>query len=382
MKLAASVIKTVKENLRDWKVLVLVLVFAPFFLFLMYLFFSGAPATYRLGVLNRDGGNLSAALTGALAALEAQDGAAPVRITYYEDIAVLQKDVRERSVDLGVVIPADYSDKLLQYTPGGGGDAAIARVDFYGSLGNPNYAVAAALAWDQVSRQGLEAVKLTLPSEVRETFLEKKQSLGGFDAYVPGGIALAVLMILFSACASIVKENDKKTLLRLKLSKLGAFNFLCGISIVQVVIGTAAIALSYWTALALGYSPAGGFGPVLLAGVFSSISIVAVSLLAASFLSTMFDVLTVGCFPFFIMMFFSGSMFPLPRLTLFTLFGRQVGVTDLLPLTHTVSAFNKVLGSGEGVAGIAYELAALTVLSALYMAAGMALYGRRRLSKA
>ncbi|HWQ72979.1 MAG TPA: hypothetical protein VN370_11765 [Desulfitobacteriaceae bacterium] len=66
-----------------------------------------------------------------------------------------------------------------------------------------------------------------------------------FEQYVPGLISLAILMILFTASASIVKENDKKTLIRLKLSRLGAFNFLAGICIVQTIVAVAAIVLSH-----------------------------------------------------------------------------------------------------------------------------------------
>ncbi|MNI55847.1 ABC-2 family transporter protein [compost metagenome] len=203
-----------------------------------------------------------------------------------------------------------------------------------------------------------------------------------FDGYVPGLIALAVLMILFTASASIVKENDQKTLLRLKLSRLGAFNFLAGICITQAIVAAGALALSYWTALGLGYRPAGEFGAVFAVGLLSSFSMVAVSLVVASFLNTVFDVLTIGCFPFFILMFFSGSMFPLPKMNVFTIGGHSFGITDLLPLTHTANAFNQILNYGAGLEDVLFDFVMIALLTVIYFAMGLRLYQQRKLSKA
>jgi len=93
---------------------------------------------------------------------------------------------------------------------------------------------------DVIYKQGMEVAKIVLPSTIAENFLEKKQPLNEFEGYVPGLISLAVLMILFSASATIVKENEKKTLIRLKLSRLGAFNYLTGVCIVQAIVAVIA----------------------------------------------------------------------------------------------------------------------------------------------
>ncbi|MNP48654.1 ABC-2 type transporter [compost metagenome] len=163
---------------------------------------------------------------------------------------------------------------------------------------------------------------------------------------------------------------------------MGAFHFLGGVSIIQAVIAVVAIILSYWTALGLGYKPVGGFGAVLAVGIVSSFSMVAISLIVASFLNTVFDVLTIGCFPFFIQMFFTGSMFPLPKVNILTIGGHQFGITDLLPLTHTASAFNKILNFGSGIAEVSFEIFMIVLLTSIYFLLGVVLYQKRKLSKA
>ncbi|WP_042198378.1 ABC transporter permease [Paenibacillus camerounensis] len=380
MKLIAAVNKSVRESIRDWKMLAMVLLFSPFFLLLMSFFYGGEAVTYKLGVLNLDAGRASAQLISSLEQMEGQAGGSPVfNIRGFPNRDELQAKVKQKEIDIGLVIPEDYSAALASAAKGD--NISAAQVSFYGSMGNVRYPVAAVWAAEQVNRQGMSAAEITLPAVIQETFVEKKQPLNEFESYVPGLISLAVLMVLFTASASIVKENDNKTLLRLKLSRLGAFNFLGGICITQAAVASGAVVLSYWTALGLGYEPEGHFGVILAVGVLSSIAMVAVSLIVASFLNTVFDVLTVGCFPFFILMFFSGSMFPLPELNLITVHGRAFSITDLLPLTHTASAFNQILNDGAGLAEVGWGLIMITLLTMVYFAAGLLLYRKRRLAK-
>ncbi len=380
MKLIASVVKTLKENIRDWKVLIMVLVFSPFFILLMNLYYGSEPTTYNIGILNYDMGNESTELIKTLENTRGEKNIKLFSVSEFNNREQLETKVKDKSIDLGMVIPENYS-KILLMSAFDKNKSTVA-VDFLGSMGNMKYTVAAVLSSDIVYKQGMDVAKITLPSKITETFLEKKLPLNEFDNYAPGLISLAILMILFTACATIVKENDKRTLIRLKLSRLGAFNFLLGICIVQALIAVIALMLSYWTALGLGYKPVGEFGPVLIVGIVSSFSMVAVSLLVSSFLNSVFDVLTIGCFPFFIMMFFSGSMFPLPKINLFTLGGHSFGITDILPLTHTANAFNKILNFGSGITDVGFDMAMIVLLSLIYFAAGVILYNRRKLSRA
>ena len=379
MKLAASIVKSFKENVRDWKMLVMVLAFSPFFLLLMYLFFGQSPTTYNVEILNLDGAKASAELVVNIENIEGQDGNRLFHVSHIGSVDELEKRVKEKTVDIGIVIPNDYS-RMNTVKNGEGNTPAV--VNFYGSMSNVRYTVAAVLIADTINTQGLEVAKVTLPVSISETFLEKNLPLNEFEGYVPGLITLSVLMILFTATASIVKENDKKTLIRLKISSLGAFNYLTGICIVQTVIAVAALVISYWTALVLGYRPEGSFESILFIGVISSLSMVSISLVVASFLNTVFDVLTIGCFPFFILMFFSGSMFPLPKIHILTFGGHSIGVMDILPLTHTVDAFNQIMNYGAGLNDVTWDIIMILFLTIIYFSAGLFLYQKRKLSKA
>lgn len=380
MKLLAAAVKTLKENIRDWKVLAMVLGFAPFFLLMMYLLYGGGPTIYPIGLMNLDRGASGAELVEILNGKKGQEGNPLFRLVPVINDRELETKIKDKSIDLGLVIPENYSARM---------DAAKGRqtpspstVEFFGSMNNVRYPVAAVMVGDEITKQGIAAAEISLPIALNETFLEKQAPINEFESYVPGLLSLAILMILFTASATIVKENDKKTLLRLKLSRLGAFSYLTAVGLVQAVIAIIALVLSYCTALGLGYQPAGSFGIVLIVGILSSLSIVSLSLVVASFLNTVFDVLTVGCFPFFILMFFSGSMFPLPKLSMITIQGHSLGITDMLPLTHTVNAFNKVLNFGAGWQEVQFEVIMILLLTVLYFVAGVVLYQKRKLAKA
>lgn len=380
MKLLASVGKALMENLREWKVLAMTVLFAPFFLVLMFVFYGGGPTVYSVAVLNQDGNELSRGLVEQLDQKTAPDGRQLFQLQTMQAKADLQQAVLQQTADIGIEIPAEYSRYIAEAVREPAAPAGDILI--FGSMANTRYPVAAVFLADVIHSYSMEAAGRKMPIQIKETFLEQKLPLNEFEGYVPGLLSLAILMILFTATASLVRESEKSTLVRLKLSRLGAFPFLAGAGVVQAAIAVCALAAAYATALALGYRPVGHFYPVLVVGVLSSLSIVAISLMLASFLRTLFDVLTLGCFPFFILMFFSGSMFPQPKLQLFSTHAHSLYVTDLLPLTHTVNAFNRILNGGAGIGDLGVELAMLTLLTALYLAAGLLLYDRRRLSRA
>ena len=61
MRLISLFKKTMIENFRDWKIIILTLTFAPFFVLLMYMYFVNTTNIFRIVVINRDEG---AAATG------------------------------------------------------------------------------------------------------------------------------------------------------------------------------------------------------------------------------------------------------------------------------------------------------------------------------
>ena len=386
MKLLAYWRKTFRENLREWKILVLTLVFGPFFVYLMYLYFQAAAPVYTLLVINEDrplaqlgGKTLEAGrdLCRAWDKLTYPDGKPVFKTRAVPGLEEGRRLLKDREADLLVRIPPDFSSSLeaRHHDP----NRPVAPVLNIGDPSSVRFMVAASFA-DAVS-YGLVAsvVGLDIPAAVSFEGAGSGQSPSEFDLYVPALLVLAVIMVLFTAAASLIKEVDKGTISRLALSKLSTAEFLGAISLNQVLIGTAALALCYLSVLSVGYHGHGSLLLVLLAGALSVLSVVAISVIVAGFLRTIFELLTVGVFPFFILMFFSESMMPLPKVVLFRVAGHTFYANDVLPTSLTVRAFNKILNFSAGFRDISFELAGILVLTALYFSLGLWLFRRRHL---
>ncbi|MCK5054008.1 MAG: ABC transporter permease, partial [Anaerolineales bacterium] len=242
-----------------------------------------------------------------------------------------------------------------------------------------NYIMAA--VWSDMITYEYAAAMASLesPIEIQVNTVSGRQTLNEFELYVPALLALALIMLMFTAAASLIKEKDKGTIIRLRLSNMTTFEWLAAVSLTQVIIGMLALALTFATAFALGYRTSGSLVAVSIVGLLSCLSIIAISLIVAAYLRTIFDLLTIGCFPFFILMFFSGGMFPLPPLRLFTIGDRAMNINDLLPTTHAINAMSKILNFGAGLSDVVYELGAITILTIVLFAAGIMLFTRRQM---
>ena len=386
MRLAVLFKKTMIENFRDWKILSLTLVFSPFFVVLMYFYLGTASKTYKIGAVNRDAGstektgtrwNAGRELIAKMSEARYPDGVPILHVAAMDCTSEVRKPLADRAVDLAVEIPENFSRILTEYR--NGRTPAPARMTSLGDPMNPRYITAAAYC-DYISYEYASTVTGQKgPLEIRVESIGGTKSLNDFELYVPALLALALMMLMFTTAASIIKEKDKGTLVRLQMSLMRVHEFLSAVGLTQVIIGVLAMGLTFATAWALGYRTTGSGNAVIVVGLLSSVSVIAVSLVVAAYLRTIFDLLTIGCFPFFILMFFSGGMIPLPPLSLFSIAGRSVNANDFLPTTHTIAALNKILNFGSELGGVKVEMGFILVLTAVYFLIGIAAFNRLHL---
>lgn len=386
MRLLSLIKKTLIENFRDWKIMVLILTFAPFFVFLMYFYFGEATKVYRITVVNHDQGlqrdngewfRAGEELVLNMKQTRSPEGKNILKIHLENDLENACQRVENRSADLVVEIPRDFSRILTDYKQGGQPDPAIVRT--HGDQSNLDYMMAA--VWSDIItyQYAIRVTGWTGPLDLQAIPVGNMKSLNEFDLYVPGLLVLSVMMLMFTAAASLIKEKDKETLVRLRMSSMTTFEWLLAVSFTQIVIGLLALALAFLSALAVGYETDGSILAMMVVGLLSCLSVMAIGVIVASFLRTIFDLMTIGCFPFFILMFFSGGMFPLPRLHLFSLFGQAINVNDILPTTHTISALNQILNFGASLGDVLFELAAILILTVIYFFLGIWIFTRHHM---
>jgi ABC-2 type transport system permease protein len=386
MKLLPLLKKTFLENIRDWKILILAITFAPFFVVIMHFYFGDSTRPYRLAIINNDAGlgtveqgslNAGRGLIADMKRSKYPDGKKVFQIKMKTDLPEAEKELKGETIDLIIEIPDNFSKVIKEFEKNPKATPAILKT--YGSPSDPHYIMATIFAHAYAYQYTSNLTGQKGPLDFREEFLSTKKSKNEFDLYVPGLLVMAMIMLIFTAAASLIKEKDKATIIRLRLSKMSATEFFASISIIQIFLGLVALGLTYYTAVAVGYQSSGQVFPFLVIGIVSCMGVIALSIIVAGFLRTIFDLMTIGCFPFFILMFFSGGMFPLPSLPMFSLGERVIHVNDILPTTHSYSALNRILNFQAKLSDVAFELGAIIVLTFIYASFGLWLFKKRHL---
>ena len=282
--------------------------------------------------------------------------------------------IKNRAATAFLVIPEDFSRTIIALKSG---DRTVStQVTFGGDLANPYYMVGVNLALTAADGYVQQASGQKPILNYVEQPLGLSAARSEFETYVPGTLIFAVILLIFLASMTVAREIETGALRRLQITRLSAFELLGGISAALTLVGVAALGLALGVALLLGYRSQGSVWVALLIGAFTSLAVIGIGMLVASLARSVSQAFVVANFPLGLMMFFSGVIFPMPKVALFTLFGHAISLYDILPPTHAVSALNKVLTMGAGLGDVTYELGALIGLSLIYYAGGALLFQR------
>ncbi|MQY79936.1 MAG: ABC transporter permease subunit [Bacteroidetes bacterium] len=385
MKLISVIRKSIKEQLRNFWILILTVSMAPFFVFVYYLILESEKPHYDVLLLNQDKGitylaeefNYGNYLMENIRSFEKDSFDIPLTIKISDNRSEAIKKLKNRKADALVIIPENFSQSIHNLTLGNVGTGI--DIEFVGDLTNVNYMISAIWVNEMVNDYLLEVTESVKPIKIKETSLGISGKIDDFDLVVPGLLILSIIMLMFSATVAIITEVENKTIIRLKLSKLNTFEFLSGISIVQMLVGLIAIFLSLFVALLLGFDSYGSFSILILVAVLTSFSIIAFSLILAALTKTVNEILIVGNFPLFLFMFFTGAAFPIEGKELFSIAGYPLSLQGLMSPTHAISALKKVLILNMGLKDVIPEIVVLVIITVIYFAFGVWLFQRRHM---
>jgi len=270
--------------------------------------------------------------------------------------------LRERAAATFILLPEDFSQALADIRRGE--RRTSAQIVFGGDLTNPYYMISSILATTAVEK---EVVRITAQAPLLQYVEEPLGASAArteFENYVPGILVFAVIMLVFLAAMTVAREVESGTLRRLQLTPLTSLELLGGISAALVLVGVASVFLTFFTAVALGFHSQGPLWLAILIGAVTSLSIIGVGMLVACFSRTVSQAFVIANFPLGLLMFFSGSIFPIPAVKLFTVAGRAVSLYDALPATHAVAALHKKFQQ----AGLVGRFNALHAVQVLFVA--------------
>lgn len=377
MKILKVFWKSLKEQARDWSTMGLSLIIGPFFVLLYWLMIPSGSTTYGVMVLNQDKGSSGADTIAVLETLSYASGDPLLEVTTVTDQEEAETLLQDRDAEVLIIIPEDFSETLQAVSMGD--ESATSAITLFGDLTNPYYAVGAIMASSAIDEYVQDVTSEMRPITMEEIALGASGARSEFDLYVPGMLIISVVMLVFIVSMTITCEVEAGTLRRLQLTRMTAFDLLTGISLSTILLGVITVLLTFYVAVALGFQSQGSIWVAILVGAITAIAIVGLGLIVAAFSKSVSQAFIIANFPLIFFMFFSGAVYPLPRIRFFEFAGQVVSIYDVIPSTHAVVALNKILTLGVGLGGVLYELVSLAVLSILYFAIGIWIFHWRHM---
>lgn len=377
--------KSTREQIRSFWMLVLTVSMAPFFVGIYYLINESSQPEYDILILNQDEGvllhseqiNYGDQILESLKTPEADSLTIPLDINIISDRSSGIDQLKSRRADAMVVIPPGFSTRVQDMVASG--FTGSIEVEFIGDLTSVEYMISAIWVGEIIDRTVFSLAGNERPFTVKETSLGISGDIDEFDIYIPGILVISIIMLMFTASIAIITEVENKTILRLKLSRVGSFRLLGGISIVQVAVGILSVCITLVAAIGMGFDYTGSISILFLVSFLTCLSIIAFSLIVAGFTKTVNEILVVGNFPLFLFMFFTGAAFPLKGKEIFSFAGYSFSLQGLMSPAHAISALKKTLVMDQGIGDIIPEIVLILLLTMLYFLAGVWLFKRRHM---
>ena len=377
MKILYIFWKSLKEQARDSVTLGLSLIIGSFFVLLYWLMIPSGSTTYGVMVQNLDSGPRGKEAVSLLETLSYPSGDPLLDVMIVDNQQRAEDLLKDRDAEVLLIIPEDFSNTLqaaveeIILTP--------AEVTLVGDLTNPYYAVGAVMAGSVIDEYVQIQTGEIRPIQFSEIALGASAGRSEFDLYIPGILIVSVVMLVFIVSMTITYEVEAGTLRRLQMTSMNASELLIGISLPTILLGIVSLLLTLIVAVALGFKSQGSILAAILIGGVTAIAVVGIGLVVAAFSKSVSQAFIIANFPLIFFMFFSGAVFPIPRIILFQVAGINISLYDVLPPTHAVMALNKILTLGSGLSDVLYELVSLLILSLLYYLVGIWLFQRRHL---
>jgi ABC-type multidrug transport system permease subunit len=210
-----------------------------------------------------------------------------------------------------------------------------------------------------------------------------------FEAYVPGMMVFAILLLIPQTALIIGRERRRGTMTRIAGTEMGAASYLGGVALSQSICALAQGFILVALAAAFAYP----FGPAPLAASLETLAIlvllgfgsVAQGLVVGAFAKSDSSAINAASVLAMMEVFLSGSFFAMPSPVIASM-GQPgmasfatIGAYDFLPAVHAIQALRRaMLDSGRGISAPLIMMAALTFV---YFSASV-LFFRRRFSRA
>jgi ABC-2 type transport system permease protein len=390
MKLFKVYQRSMREQIRDWRLLSFSFLCPISFMIVFGLLMGSGYYTLSILVLNQDKGlniesaedtalNYGKELVAELKGMRYETGDAIFRIKMVSSEKNVEKVLEKRRYAAFIKIPADFTRVLAGSEPTEALKEGASRLILKGDRSNPFFSFAK-MAFDATFNNFVvEKAKFDFPVQLQTIKIGARKRGSEFDYLAPGIMLLAIFMLIIQSAVVLAREIETRTIKRLQVSSVRTWEFLGGVSLTQILFSIVMIPLMLWTAVWVGFRSQGALTDGMIIGVLACISAIAMGLIIAAFSRTGGEAFLIGNIAVIPVVFLSGIFFPVPFIKLFQLGNFKLGLFDLLPTTHAESAFLQIFLYGGGLKDVINEIVWIAALSALYFWIGVLLYRRNHL---
>jgi ABC-type multidrug transport system permease subunit len=295
------------------------------------------------------------------------DGRSMFRLIPEKDMVKADNSLRNKEAALLVIFERDSTGKLARVVKGDGTSMAFITASGY---------VEAVLNPVQERREGLQPI---VSLKVEDLSLHMPQT--DFDAFAPGVMIMAILLLIPQAAMLIGRELRTGTIKLLQLSPLRTAEWFAGISLAQMAAAAAQVVIMLVMAKALGFHTQGSLGLAVAICLILSFGSIGLGLLVAGLINNDSEAINTGSVFSMLQVFLSGAFFPFNSTTLVTINGHQLGIFDVIPATQGMMILRQSLVSGAAFGEIAFRLGLMTSLSILYFILGIIFFNLKNLGR-
>lgn len=374
MKALDVMVKSTREQFRDWIGLGITLALPAMILSIFAMIFGGGLPAMKVFVDNQDKGPTGKAVIEALRQFKYKDGKPSVIVT---EAPVEEAAVKIRSFQghAYLKIPANFSERVTSGENVGASDLLVGvdpgQISFT-TMSYMSIADGVAMAIEQVTGK-------PPASHIKQHWIGEQGTVTEFDSMAPGFLVFAVMLLVIQVAMIVVNEVEKGTIQRLRLTAMTAGDFFAGITGSQMIICAIQVPLIFGVLKLFGYNNAGSlfFGYIMCVAL--SISAVGFGLVTSCFTRSPGMAASLASMVALPIIFLSGAMFPIPPFPLAKIGGRTIDLFDIVPAKHTMDGLTATLTYGRDWSGSVYQLGATIVLSLVYLVLGAMIFQRVRM---
>lgn len=401
MKLIAVFKKSMIEQFRDYKALILTILSPIVFIVIFGLAFGQGFYTYTLGITNEDQGELGNHLIQNI-----ENSQYPNGNKIFETVIVnnkvesFDKGIKQQKYDAHLFIPTNfsqsfknsmsitnsYSNSSSSHSSNSSSRASQedhAAIVISGNPSNLTYNLISSFVENQIHSFVWENVKTKNPTQIvyDTSGFQQIQVKSEFDNMAPGLIVFSVFFLMILSAMMITTEIENGTIQRIVLAKIKPMEICGGISLAQMVLAAIMLPLVFAMSKLVGFHTSGSFLLAYVVSLIATFSAIGIGLIIAAFCKTSLEAFIIGNVVLTPMMFLAGIFFKVPPIKLFTIMDKEIELLSFMPTLDAVNAMNKILIQNADFYHIVPELIVLIVLSGFYFLLGVVLFRRRYMAR-